>query len=656
MIKKLSHQLFASFLFFIFLIIILIILSVLYIKRKDKIEHIYYSIQEINTLVLEHNLIINNFFTYDTKSQQFFKTGHSSYLEQHEEKYQQISDKVKSLHEIEYPKSFEMQTSVNQIKKELDLYNKQIENIVALIIKRGFQDFGTEGEMRNYIHKLENLQHIDLSKVLMLRRHEKDYIIRNQKIYIEKLLRLAESFKEQIASSPEITESERDSALHYLDNYVENFKFMVTLDQKIGIKDNTALRKKITNQEVLVMGLFNELQQKTTGFKKTYFLKLKQYYSIVIIVLLSLSFFLNLFLSKRITYNLSLLSENISSFVQSNFNESTGNKFPEKYTRNEVGMLIDHYKILRQEIIALVKDFQKKLDQRTYAITYQNERLEQQKEEIETQRDELFKKNQLIESQKQIAEQKNKDILASIEYARYIQDALLPSEENMNRYFANYFVLYKPKDIISGDFYWTKSIKNEEFFITLLAIADCTGHGVPGAMMSMLGVALLNEIVLNKEVRSVNAILDKLREKVIDSFHDQDSGMDIGIILLDHKTNTLHFSGANRPMYFIRNNQLSVIHGDRMPVGKYRMADGHFHKEIISIRKNDTIYLFSDGYTDQFGGPKNKKFKRQPFKDLLVSIQDRSMAKQKDIIELAHKQWKGLCPQTDDITVIGIKF
>lgn len=656
MINKLRHQLFASFLFFTLLIIILFILSVLYIKRKEKIEQIHYSIQKINTLVLEHNLIINNFFTYDTKSQHFFKTGYSSYLERHEEKYQQISDEVKSLYQIEYPKSFEMHNSVNQIKKELDLYNKQIENIVALIIRRGFQDFGTEGEMRNYIHKLEKIQQIDLSQVLMLRRHEKDYIIRNQQIYIEKLLRLAESFKKQIASSQTITELERDSALFYLANYVESFKVMVVLDREIGIKDNTALRKKIKNQEVLIMDIFNEHQKKTTWLKKQYFLKLKQYYSIVIIVLLSLSFFLNFFLSKRITYNLSLLSGNISRFVESNFNESIGNKFPEKYARNEVGMLIDHYKILRQEIIALIKDFQRKLDQRTYAITCQKERLEQQKEEIEAQRDELFRKNQLIENQKQIAEQRNKDVLASIEYASLIQDALLPSEEKMNRYFENYFVLYKPKDIISGDFYWTKRIKNEEFFITILATADCTGHGVPGAMMSMLGVALLNEIVLKKEVRSVNAILDKLREKVIESLQDQDNGMDIGIILFNHKTNTLHFSGANRPMYLIRNNLLSVIQGDRMPIGKHGISNGHFHNEMISIRKNDTIYLFSDGYADQFGGPQNKKFKRQPFKDLLISIQDKPMEKQKDIIELEHNQWKGLCPQTDDVTVIGIKF
>lgn len=661
MLNKLRNQLLISFISFSLIIIILVVFNSLYIKRKQQIEKVHASIQEINSLVLEHNMMISDFFTYDTKNQQFFETGYSHYLEQQNEQYQLIRNKVLQLHHLESIHRFQLHSTINEIIIDLDLYKAYIDRIVDLIMQRGFQDYGVEGEMRDYIHQLENIPSINLSRVLMLRRHEKDYIIRNNEKYISKLLSLSELLDEELESSG-LKKDIKESAIQHLSNYVAKFKLMVELDRQIGIKDNSALRQKIHLQGINITTTFNQLNNKTLIIKNQYFRKLKLNYILVIVVLLSSSILFSFYLSKRITKNISVLSNNISDFVRSNFNESAGNNFPLSYTRNEVGILIDHYKILRSEMLSLIYDLQKKVEKRTHAITCQKERIEQQKEEIEAQRDELYEQNQLIEYQKQLAEQQNKDFISSIQYAKLIQDALLPSDEKLERHFRSHFVLYKPKDIISGDFYWTKRIINNDFNITILATADCTGHGVPGAMMSMLGIALLNEIALKKEVKTANDILDKLREKVIESLQNQDSGMvtsdgmDIGLILYDHTNNTLHFTGANRPLYLIRNKVLTVLDGNKMPIGKHGISKGHFQNNIIELQKNDTIYLFSDGYADQFGGPKNKKFKRQAFKDLLLKIQDETMQSQKQILENEHKKWRNTNRQTDDILVIGIRF
>jgi serine phosphatase RsbU (regulator of sigma subunit) len=396
--------------------------------------------------------------------------------------------------------------------------------------------------------------------------------------------------------------------------------------------------------------------------KDQYFKKLRNYYALSITVLILLSIYLSLYISKRLTKNISLLSLNISSFVTNNFDQAYGNHFPSKYSKDEVGILIDNYLILREEILSLINDFQKKVEQRTKAIECQKDRIGHQKEEIEAQRDELYRQNQIIHEQQERTEQQNKDIIASIQYAKLIQDALLPSTETMDRYFNDNFVFYKPKDIISGDFYWTKRIKNEEFNISLIAAVDCTGHGVPGALMSMLGVAFLNEIILKKEVKKANQILDKLREKVIESFQTQtnngiaNDGMDLALVLIDHTTKELHFTGANRPLYFIRNKELQVIDGDKMPIGKHGISKGHFKNKIFKIRKNDIIYLFSDGYADQFGGPKNKKYKRQRLRNLILNIHQESMPKQKELLELEHEKWRGVNRQTDDILILGIRL
>jgi serine phosphatase RsbU (regulator of sigma subunit) len=262
-----------------------------------------------------------------------------------------------------------------------------------------------------------------------------------------------------------------------------------------------------------------------------------------------------------------------------------------------------------------------------------------------------------IERQKnEIAGQK-KEILDSIMYARRIQTAILPSTKMLNSVLSEHFVLFVPKDIVSGDFYWS-TVKGDK--IVILA-ADCTGHGVPGAFMSMLGVSLLNEIINAGKLNDAAAILNELRNDVKNTLAKSGNleqardGMDIALCIIDQKHMKLQFAGAYNPMYMVREGELTEFKGDKMPIGLYEINTG-FTNNVLNIRKDDCFYIFSDGFIDQFGEETEKKFLSKPFKELLIKIHKQPMNKQKDNLTLAFEKWKGSLPQVDDVLVIGFRI
>ncbi|MCE3227573.1 MAG: protein serine/threonine phosphatase [Bacteroidetes bacterium] len=259
-----------------------------------------------------------------------------------------------------------------------------------------------------------------------------------------------------------------------------------------------------------------------------------------------------------------------------------------------------------------------------------------------------------LKSQNEIISQKNKDITDSINYSRKIQDAILPSEKNILELFPQSFVYYKPKDIISGDFYWCAKVGSLKYF----AVADCTGHGVPGALMSMLGTSLLKEIILTRNITKTNEILNELRKLVINAL-DQNSGskdgMDIALICYDEKNKELHFSGANNAAIIVSNNNLNELKPDKQPIGSYEKTED-FTSKTISVEPGTLVYMYTDGYADQFGGPKGKKFKYKQLDDLLIANNNSSLQLQKEILHKALSDWKGTLEQVDDVCVVGIRL
>lgn len=280
---------------------------------------------------------------------------------------------------------------------------------------------------------------------------------------------------------------------------------------------------------------------------------------------------------------------------------------------------------------------------------------------------ELEKSKALIELQKEEVEEKNLEIISSLRYAKRLQGALLPPKNLLDSFFKDeYFILYNPRDIVCGDFYWARKIKttpsegpSKEYI--LMAVADCTGHGVPGAFMSLLGSNFLHQSAVEKEVNSPAEALDFLNQKIITTLNHGYSeeeirdGMDISFIAIDLKNKQLAYSGANNPVYIVRNKSLQTLKADKQAIGNMNDTVSLYNNTVVDLESNDCIYLFTDGYADQFGGPKGKKLMRKAFETILIENSHKTMQEQKSALETLFNNWKGSLDQVDDVCVVGIR-
>jgi len=339
----------------------------------------------------------------------------------------------------------------------------------------------------------------------------------------------------------------------------------------------------------------------------------------------------------------------------------------------EAQFFLNRFISVQLDIIAKQKN---EIEQNKQEILEKNQILENQKEEIAQQAESLqeaFDKISVhlheITKQKEIIEHKNKDITDSITYARRIQQAVLPNQQLFTEAFREHFVFFKPKDIVSGDFYWIKNVDNQGESFTFLAVADCTGHGVPGAFMSLLGLSFFNEIVPKHEsnvgMLTASMLLEELRVYIKTSLHqfgndtETKDGMDIALCVINRNNWMLQYAGANNPVLIVNNatNDPALIElkPTRNPVGVH-LKELPFQTTAHQLQPNDTLYLFSDGIVDQFGGDDNSKYKIRRLKNFLLTIQAQSMQIQAQLIEKELTLWQGnIHQQIDDILVVGIK-
>ncbi len=321
------------------------------------------------------------------------------------------------------------------------------------------------------------------------------------------------------------------------------------------------------------------------------------------------------------------------------------------------------------------RELTRALEERRILLEKQSSELKEKNEEIIRANEELTVLNEAISSQntqimeaneeltvlnEAINEQKN-EILDSITYAKRIQAAMLPPEQYFHEILNEVFILFKPRDIVSGDFYWIKQVNQ----YVILAAADCTGHGVPGAFMSLLGISYLNEIVQRREITQANQVLNELRKQIINSLRqhgeaeEAKDGIDMALCVIDGKNNTLQYSGANNPLYLIRDQngtpELMEFKADRMPLGYFQGRFKSFTNNDIRLEYGDVFYLFSDGFMDQKGGRDNRKFMSRKFKELLLKIHQEPMHEQKNFLDKTITEWMGDTFQIDDILVIGVR-
>ncbi|MBN2519406.1 MAG: SpoIIE family protein phosphatase [Bacteroidales bacterium] len=327
---------------------------------------------------------------------------------------------------------------------------------------------------------------------------------------------------------------------------------------------------------------------------------------------------------------------------------------------NEITSLSEQFNIMIEQLESYYNELEEKVRERTYEIYQQKEEIEAQRDALEDQRNMLADKNKKLEVAYKEIEQQKKNITDSIIYAKRIQNAILPSNQEFNELLPDSFIFFKPRDIVSGDFYWLEKVNNH----VIVAAVDCTGHGVPGAFMSIVGHNQLHHAVEDADNKHSPAdILNKLNYGVTHTLKQTSGvrsvkdGMDVALCSFNDKFNKVEFAGAFNPLILVRDNEIIQVKGDKFPIGAFLDEElKKFTNHEMPLKKGDMLYIFSDGYVDQFGGDTGRKFLIKNFKDLLLKISKKPLNEQKQILKETLDQWKKGYPQIDDILIIGIKI
>jgi sigma-B regulation protein RsbU (phosphoserine phosphatase) len=427
----------------------------------------------------------------------------------------------------------------------------------------------------------------------------------------------------------EVTEKEDGKLLHYAYIYMGRKNTALYKESVIRIISDRSGERKFLRSELLKFFLI---------FGVTI---------VIVIVLLSRK-------TRVITDPIKKLVEKVNRISDGHLNERA-----DIVGNNEIASLSEQFNGMIEQLESYYYELEEKVKERTAEIQSQKEEIEAQRDSIQEQRNILSDINKSLQKAYSEIEEQKKHIEDSIHYAKRIQNAILPPDDFVAEVMTNAFILYKPKDIVSGDFYWINRSKDKIH----VAAVDCTGHGVPGAFMSIVGNNQLNYAVNVKKANKPNEILNALNEGVTKALRQTrisssvKDGMDIALVSIDYENKKLEFAGAYNPMYLIRNNEFIQVKPDKFPVGGYmgeKLREFTCHE--FDILKGDVIYIFSDGYADQFGGPDDRKFMVKRFRELLFKIHKESMADQKEILNQMLEDWRGEGPQIDDILVIGIQM
>ena len=649
MLKTLKSQLRLLIISFSIIATILVLAGFAHNKRNDEIRDITYELSEIEKLVYKDMEIVNSFLLFDVINEEFHVTTTSQNITSHKETYSKIVGKKGILEKINQQ---ELKPKIVALFDKLSRIDQKFSELQKLELERGFKDYGLEGLMRKDIHWIEMNNSIPWFEMLMLRRHEKDYIIRQQDKYVNKHKLLISKLLEKENIS---RQSKRKLVF-----YRAKFERLVKLDNKIGKKGDNGLIKELKTTYAEIEFLLSDIIRLGKLKQNSMIESYKYAYISFAVVFIFISFIIGLYVSDRLSKQLHKLSIGISEFVSSKFT-----KIPElshKGNKSEIHTLTKNFLILRDEIIDYIKSFKEKVKEQTQTLTFQNMQIENKNKKILAQKEKLYEQFQIILTQKERVSAQRRRLLESIKYAKHIQGALLPNSQTISRIYKNNFVLYKPKDIVSGDFYWFKKVETSYNNLSISIVADCTGHGVPGALLSMLGISYLNDIIINQKEYRPDVVLNRLRNNFINTLQQMENqhiindGLDIAVCVIDNNTGILYYAGANRDIYIVRNNELNIIKGDRMPIGKHMNDSLLFTGSRIKLNDHDNIYMFTDGFADQFGGEKGAKFMRKRFRKLLLSVQNESFESQKKILNRHFIQWKGSNSQVDDILVVGFEF
>jgi len=650
MFNSLRSQLFVIFVLFSMLSVLAGIFTFSYFDKKAQIIEVSNHFNQLKSSFQSIRLSQENFYRQDLIDTIYYFSGNSYYLNESLEYALYFKQELNSLVDQSSITKLKLSPHFEKISNEFESYIFFFDHLKVLLQTRGFKNYGIEGKMRNYAHEMEDNKTIPLKQVLQLRRHEKDFIIRQDNKYVSIFNALVK----------EISKSNKENGLLF--QYASSFNKFAELEQSIGLKTNTGLTKQINEQAETVNFYLKKTESELESKSKSTLYQLRIIYTIVIFIFILISVLGSYFLSKRVSRRISVLSNGISYFVDSNFTLRSQLQVTTK--KDEISKLVQNVQKLEVEIVSYIDLFKEKVDEKTAEILTQNSKIEEQ--------------NNKIIHQHAVLEAKNKDIIDSLRYARRIQQALMPSKENFDELFNEYAYIFQPKDIVSGDSIWVNKINDQLLF----ASVDCTGHGVPGAFISILAINSLNEAIKTKpnDPASILAIANDLmyyslkHYKIDKGGEGIKDGMDISLCALNPKTRVLNFAGANNSIFIIskeeriRNDEgvnkveqindvyITELKPSKLSIGtESNISSGAIINQSIQLQKGDCIFQLSDGYVDQFGGIRGKKFKKKQLKELLTSSYDMNLFKQQVELENTMYKWMEGYEQVDDISLFAIR-
>lgn len=584
----------------------------------------------------------NEFLLWDTKDVVFYQEGKSKHAEDFYKDMSKTQKGVSQLLSYLSLESTKIKSGLFEVEKELNELVQLFDYSKEAILEKGFYDFGLVGKFRKAAHKLEEgyTNIIGLDNLLMLRRHEKDYLLRSDEKYLIK-------FVDKLASVVQNVQSQQMSALvkeetiDHLYQYRRLFIGYHLYELKIeGV--NGLLQKFYDKSNSILLNLANTDEQ-----LDLYVLEMDSFYTMVLvicmIVLVALTFFFIFQLSKSLSDPIRKLNLGIRNFVESDF-ESKSYLGSRKRT-DEIGSLINNFYRLQIEIADTFRKYREDSERKHGKLIRQKERIE-------------IQKFLLTEHREMLADTNNR-IQESLNYAKRIQGNLLPVLNNEVLGVPGFEYWFKPKDIVSGDFYWFH--KKGEY--TYLALADCTGHGVPGAILSVLGISMLDAAVNQRDLDLPSEILSFTNEEIIRILNKESSeealydSIDMTLLRLDHKHKEVTICSANTDYVIVAKGKVTRKKPSRCSVGSshlYGYSGNYYDDDIYNFKDIDAVFLYSDGIVDQFSERTNKKFKWKRFAEILAVG-----GEMKDVVNSVKTEvvrWKGNQEQTDDITFFGIAF
>lgn len=593
------------------------------VLRVNDIKYEFYAqrirLQTLHSEILKTVRLGRDFLLYENSNTRFFKSNTSPYLEQYLKSRRDNLIDMKEMHDSA-GLDYDLKNQMSLMVQEIETYNSLFDSVVWVLKERGFRDYGQEGLMRHAIHNVEKYgNRINEILLLTIRRHEKDFLLRNDTSYITQVTVSCEKLSAEIKKSGRLTRAEKDGILKELERYQKAFLELARLDAKMGFKTGTGLSAKLQTcfidieKRVFIITEASLLAEQAV-VRKTIGIFVAIFMSQIIFGLL-----LGFIIATAITKPLMKLSWHINGITANRFKDLL--PFEISTNISEVADLSNNFNLMIEEI---QKNFK-----------------------------EIFSKNEQLELL-------YSEITDNIRTAYLIQQSILPSSDIIKTLFPDSFVFYQPKDMVSGDIYWFGL--NGGY--PMVAAIDCTGHGVAGASMAFIAYTVINGLVQTEEYVEPGVILDRLNNYIINILKQDtlDSvakvGMDVSICCYRPDRNDVTFAGAQQNMYHIRQGALTMFIANKQSIGVPRKSGiKQYITQTLPVESGDVLYLFSDGYPDMIGGPEgNQKFKTPRFKELLLNIWATDLLKQEIIIEQTAKNWLDTQEQLDDFMVIGIRL